>query len=344
MQKSGVAAVVGLLVLAVVLIQFAQTPLVAQDFPTPTLPVLYATLPPDMAVSTLAADYPRVDCSPSALPLLRLVSCKVLGVSCVWVDQWGGDSGIWPLDADMAPGGDAEWIAHIPASGTHGAYQRLIAGDTDLILVARVPEENEIAAAAAAGITLDVRSVARDAFVFLVNSENPRDHFTLDEVRAIYSGRIKTWGELGVETSLSDDPANPIQPYIRDPDSASQELMDALVMGGTPMVDAPNLMMQTLIGLISSVEWDRAGIGYSAYYYTMFIAPGDDIKLATIDGVAPNPATIADGSYPLATAIYAVTRSGVPANSSAMRLRDWLLTGTGQTVIAESGYVPLTVE
>jgi ABC-type phosphate transport system substrate-binding protein len=344
MQKSGVAAVVGLLLLAVVLIQFAETPLAAQDFPTPTLPAPYATLAPDLTVSALAANFPHVDCSTSALPLLRLISCKVLHTPCIWIDQWGGESGVWPVDVDMSPDGDGDQIAQIPASGTHDAYMGLIAGETDLILVARVPSPDEIAAAAAAGIMLEAQPVARDALVFLVNGENPRDHFTINEVRAIYGGQIKTWGELGVATALSDDPANPIQAYIRDPDSASQESMDALVVHGTPMIDAPDLMMQTSIGLISSVEWDRAGIGYSGYYYTTFITPGDDVKLAAIDGVAPNPATIADGSYPLVTNIYAVTRADVPANSSAARLRDWLLTGMGQTVVAESGYVPLTME
>jgi phosphate transport system substrate-binding protein len=344
MQKSGFAVAVVLLLLAIVLIQFAATPLVAQDFLTPTLPIIYATLAPDPMLAALAADYPRVDCSTSALPLQRLIACEVLGVACIWVAQWGGESGIWPSDADMLPDGDGDQIARIRASGTHDAYMNLIAGNADLILVARAPSQDEFDAADAAGVRLDMQPVARDAFVFVVNSENPRGDFTLDEIRAVYAGQITSWGALGVETPLSDDPANPIRPYIRDRDSGSQELMNALVMRGMPMIDAPNLVMRTMIGLTSSVEWDRAGIGYSVYYYTVFIAPADDIKLAAIDGTLPTTFTIADGSYPLVTDVYAVIRADAAADSPAARLRDWLLTGTGQAVVAESGYVPVTLE
>ena len=189
-----------------------------------------------------------------------------------------------------------------------------------------------------------MQPVARDAFVFLVNNDNPRDNFTLDEIRAIYTGQIMTWDKLGVDMSMTGDQADLIQPYICDPDSGSQELMKAQVMRDAPMIDAPNLMMQTLIGLISSVDFDRAGIGYSVYYYTVFIAPGEHIKLAAVEGVMPTTATIADGSYPLVTDVYAVIRADEWVSHPAVRLRDWLLTGTGQAVVAESGYVPVAVD
>jgi phosphate transport system substrate-binding protein len=343
MRSPVIAAAVALVLLAIVLIQFAGAPLVAQDFPTPTLLIPYATLPPDPVVSALAADYPRVDSSTSALPLQRLIACKILGESCIWMDQWAGEGGIWPFDMDMLPDGHEDRISQIRANGVCSAYMNLIAGNTDFILVARPPSQEEIDAAAAAGVTLDVRPVARDALVFLVNGDNPRDSFTMDEIRAIYRGEIATWGDLGVHESLSNDPVNPIQPYSRDPDSGSQDLMKTRVMGDAPMIDAPNLMTNTMIGLISSVDWDRAGIGYSVYYYTVYIAPGEHIKLVAMDGVAPTRLTIANGSYPLVADVYAVIRAGEGADRPAVRLRDWLLTGTGQAVVEESGYVPLPV-
>jgi phosphate transport system substrate-binding protein len=343
MKESTIATGLVLVVLAIALIQFAGAPLVAQDFPTPTLLVPYATLPPDPVVSTLAAEYPRVDSSTSALPLQRLIACKILGESCIWMDHWAGEAGIWPFDVDMLPDGHEDRISQIRASGVHTAYMNLIAGTTDFILVARPPSQEEIDAADAAGVIFDVRPVARDALVFMVNGDNPRDSFTMDEIRAIYRGQIATWGELGVDKTLSNDPANPIQPYVRDPDSGSQCLMKARVMGDAPMVDAPNLMAKTMIGLISSVDWDRAGIGYSVYYYTVYIAPAEHIKLVAMDGVAPTRLTIANGSYPLVTEVYAVIRAGERADRPAVRLRDWLLTGTGQAVVEESGYVPLPV-
>ena len=130
MQKPIIAAGAMLLLLAIVLIQFASEPLVAQDFPTPTLPIPYATLSPDPILSALADEYPRVDSSVSALPLQRLIACKVMGVPCIWIAQWSGEGGIWPFDWDMSLGGEGDRITQIQANGTHDAYMNLIAGDT----------------------------------------------------------------------------------------------------------------------------------------------------------------------------------------------------------------------
>jgi len=68
------------------------------------------------------------------------------------------------------------------------------------------------------------------------------------------------------------------------------------------------------------------------------------VEMFAIDGVQPTRETIADGSYPWVTKVYAVTRSDLEPEHPAARLRDWLLTEEGQSVIAETGYVPLQEE
>jgi phosphate transport system substrate-binding protein len=340
MPKHFFAVMTILLLLGVVLIQFAAVPLSAQDAPTPTLPIPFATLSLDPVTAALASDYPRVDGSTSTFPLQRIIACKILGVPCA-MKRSGPEMVVWPVDDNTGPGEPGEPIANILHSGTHDAYVNLIAGETDLILVAREPSLDELDAAEEAGVVLDVQPFAWDAFVFLVNAENPRRDFTLDEIRAIYSGQITTWTELGVEKWLSDDPANPIQPYIRDPNSGSQELMENLVMQGTPVIDLPDMLVGTMMGLVNAIIWDEAGIGYSVYYYATFMAPDPAVKLAAIEGVLPTSKTIAEGSYPLITDVYVVVRAGTPPGSPAMYLRDWLLTEEGKAVVGESGYVPV---
>jgi phosphate transport system substrate-binding protein len=340
MRRLFFAVMAALLLLAVVLIQFANTPLSAQESPTPTPPTPFPTLVPDPVTSALAADYPRVDGSTSTFPLQRIIACKIIGVACVMYRS-GSEMVVWPFDDTVEPGEPDEQIAIIQHAGTHGAYVNLIAGDADLILVAREPSQDELDAAEDAGVTFDVRPFALDAFVFLINAENPLDGLTLDDIRAIYSGEITTWTAFGVEKPLSDDPANPIQPYLRDPNSGSQELMEKLVMQDAPMIDLPDMMVPTMIGLVSSIIWDQAGIGYSVFYYAVLMTPDEAVKLAAIEGVTPTSETIADGSYPLVTEVYAVVRADMPEDSPAVILRDWLLTGEGQAVVAESGYVPI---
>jgi len=83
------------------------------------------------------------------------------------------------------------------------------------------------------------------------------------------------------------------------------------------------------------------GLGYSVYYYANFMFPHQHVKLIDIDGVHPTAENIASGSYPLATEVYVVVREDMAEDSSAVMFRDWLLTDAGQTVVKESGYVPI---
>ncbi|MBN1812384.1 MAG: substrate-binding domain-containing protein [Anaerolineae bacterium] len=284
--------------------------------------------------AAIAQDYPRVDGSTSALPLQRVIACRILGIPCSWMKDIFGDS--WTISPDLlrADASDLEQMDAIVHNGTHGSYVNLIDGQADFILVARLPSDDELEAARKSGVTLDVRPVALDAFVFLVNAENPVDDLELETVRDIYAGRITRWMEGDLDGEL-------ITTYQRNPNSGSQELMEQLVMKGTPMVDSPDMILESMSGPINAVGEDRLGIGYSVYYYTAFILPDRRVKRIAIDGVAPTSANIADRTYPLTTEVYAVVREDTPQDSTARVLRDWLLTDEGQAVVAESGYVPL---
>ena len=200
--------------------------------------------------------------------------------------------------------------------------------------MARAPSEDELQAADDAGITLEVHPVALDAFVFLVNAENPIYDLTLEEIRAIYTGEMTQWSQLG-------DYEGAIQPYQRNRNSGSQELMESLVMRGRPMIDSPDMMLMSMMGPINAISEDPYGIGYSVYFYATNIFPHEQVKTIAIDGVYPNSENISDHSYPLTTEVYAVVRADTPSQSTARLLLDWLLTEEGQETIAQSGYVPL---
>jgi ABC-type phosphate transport system substrate-binding protein len=80
------------------------------------------------------------------------------------------------------------------------------------------------------------------------------------------------------------------------------------------------------------------------FYYQDYMAPDfrGNVQILAVDGVMPSSTTIADGSYPLVTKVYAVTRKDLDKDSNGARLLTWLLSDDGQKTIARSGYVPLT--
>lgn len=315
-------------------------------------------------VAAIKADYPRAGGSYATLSLQRVIASTIHGIPWYWTfdGYTHRHQVIAVLTAEEMRRRElrerVQSINRIYHVGAGNAYSGLTATGDDFywigrefLLVTRLPWDEELAAAEEAGTTLDVRLVALDAFVFQVNTANPIDSLTLEQIQGIYSGAITSWTELGVSetiedipndsTAFADEPVNFIHPYTQLSDSENQQWMDRLVMAGTQLVTSEHLLEVNRGDSLPAIAGDSRGIGYSVYSYNSFISDMMGTKLIGVEGVLPTPATIADGSYPLVTEVYAVVRADLPAKNPAVLLRDWLLTPDGQAVIASSGFVPL---
>ena len=257
--------------------------------------------------------YPRVDGSTVTIPLSEAVASAVLHL---------------PLEEAR------QYVLH---NKTHQAYLNLVDGTADIIFVTS-PSQEEWAYAAEKGVELVVTPVVSEGFVFLVNKDNPVDTLTLAQIRDIYAGRITNWQEAG-----GNDQA--IMAFQRPENSGSQTGMLDLVLGADEIMAAPTekivAEMGELIDAVASYDNAKNAIGYSYYYYATDMWLNDEVKLLAVDGVAPDKTTISDGTYPITTAYYAVTRSDLRPDDSAQVLLDWMLSSEGQQVAEEAGYVKL---
>lgn len=220
-------------------------------------------------------------------------------------------------------------------STTPKAYERLIRGEVDLILVAQ-PSPAQRAAAQAAGVELKLTPIGREAFVFFVHSENPVTALTPEQIRAIYTKRLTNWSALGGQDG-------PILPFQRPAGSGSQTALELKVMQGEPL-PAPlreeySEGMGGIIQRVAAYRNSRAAIGYSFRVFATVMSPVPDIKLLAIDGVAPTPETIRSGAYPYTVEIFAAT-AGTP-NPHVPALIAWFLGPEGQRLIEQTGYVAL---
>lgn len=289
----------------------------------------------DGLAQAIAADIPVLDGSTSTQPLRMFVVCELLDIDCDWLVRPDGSQRVWLAGGDAA---DEDLAARlrdtVPSSGTHGSYVALAEGAADLIFTARLPSSDELALAESNGVAFEILPIALDAFVFLVNETNVVNALDLDQVRAIFSGSVTNWSEVGGSNL-------PIQPYTRNETSGSQVLMTELVMGEIPMVDAPNLMLPTMVAPFDAISHDENGISYSVYYFATQMMPANAAKLLRIDGVAPTSSTISSGAYPLVTEVYAVIDASSPDDDTVRVLLQWLETDQGRRAIGDSGYVPI---
>ena len=157
---------------------------------------------------------------------------------------------------------------------------------------------------------------------------------TTEQVRAIYSGEITNWSEVGGKNEE-------IAAYQRNPGSGSQSMLIRF-MDGKEIMEAPSEMVDTMMsGIIEQVSDYRSkpgSIGFSFRYYVEGIIKNPDIKLLSIDGVAPTVENIKNGRYPITASLYAVTYEG-NHNKNVEKLIDWILSEEGQEIIEKTGYV-----
>ena len=278
-------------------------------------------------------NYPRVDGSTSAHPLQVVIACNILDVDYRWFEWFDGTLRAFPDYSDTTKTEINDFIGAIKHAGTHGSYVNLIADSADIILVARPPSSDELELADSLGITIETEAIALDAFVFILNTANPVNDLSVAQVQGIYTGNIKNWSDVGGPNAL-------INPYLRERNSGSQELMEELVMKNLKMIDAPDMILFGMMGPINKLVTDPYGIGYTVYFFNNSMAPREAIKVCGINGIAPDPITIGNGSYIYTTRVYAAIRSNLDRNSTAYTVWEWLRTEAGQKVIAESGYVP----
>lgn len=226
-------------------------------------------------------------------------------------------------------------------SNTHPGYIKLIDGEKDLIVVTQ-PSEEELEYAKSKNVELEVIPVVNEGFVFYVNSENPVNSLSLEQIQDIYSGKITNWKDVGGED-------NEIRAFQRPVNSGSQTGMLSLVMKDKTLMEPPKEdlieTMEAIVNLVSDYDNGLNSIGYSYYYYatTMFdtidSTVRDKIKFIAVNGIEPNNETIKSHEYPLYTNYYIVIRKDEPEGSQVRKMIDAMLSDRGQAVAEEVGYV-----
>ncbi|MBQ3115242.1 MAG: substrate-binding domain-containing protein [Clostridia bacterium] len=220
-------------------------------------------------------------------------------------------------------------------STTGGAYERIVTGDADIIFVGG-PSKEQTQFAKENNVELMFTPIGKEAFVFFVNSNNPLENITLEQIQDIYSGKIKKWEQLGVEGFGN------IRAFQREEGSGSQTAI-LKIMNGKELMTPPEENVIAGMGGIISKTADyknyKNAIGYSFRYYSNEMVNNNQIKLLKINGIAPTLENIENGTYPIFSEFFAVTRSDATDNTK--KFVQWATSSQGQELVEKTGYTPL---
>jgi phosphate transport system substrate-binding protein len=220
----------------------------------------------------------------------------------------------------------------VTGGGSGTGIAALINGTTDICQTSRPMKADETEQLTAKYGQAPVEIVvARDGLTVYVHESSPVNELTLSQVKAVYTGQIRNWKEIG-------GPDAPIIAYSRENNSGTYAYFKEHVLEDADFAAD----VQTLPGtaaVVNAVTQDANGMGYGGDAYAkgvkMVALKRDEAAAA----VMPSDATIADGSYPLARPLYFYLRRAAAGELKAFI--DYCLSAEGQAVVTEVGYFPV---
>jgi phosphate transport system substrate-binding protein len=225
--------------------------------------------------------------------------------------------------------------AIVRCTQTSQAYDNLMDGTADIIFCAE-PSEEQRARAADRGLEFNMIPIGKDAFVFFVNKDNPVGNLSSSQVRDIYSGVLTNWEGAGGQNGE-------IIPYQRPKNSGSQTILESLIMKDAQLMEPlkENVVggMGGIIEQVAVYKNYRSAIGFSFLFFSTEMVRNDEIKLLSVDNIAPSKETIQNNAYPYGGTFYAITLGNESENTK--NFIAWMLSEQGQRIIELTGYVPL---
>ncbi|MBC8413419.1 phosphate ABC transporter substrate-binding protein [bacterium] len=171
--------------------------------------------------------------------------------------------------------------------------------------------------------------VAWDALVIIVNKANPIDGLTSDQVRDIYTGKIKNWKELGGTDDI-------IKLHVRKGKSSGvgMTLRQSLFKDVNAKFTDNAIVKKSSGPLEKAVSNLTTAIGATGISSAV---KRDDIKILAIDGVMPTKEGVMTGKYPFYRPLYLV--SNLQATDEVKKFIDFVKSSEGQSIISSEGTI-----
>lgn len=177
-------------------------------------------------------------------------------------------------------------------------------------------------------------AIGYDAIAVFVHKNNPINNLTKEQIKGIFTGKIKNWKEVGGKNAPIE-PNTEIAGEKRATMLAFQEMaMDNAPYGaGFKQVDFPRDQ------IVDVAKNENAICGVS---YGLLAAVSEDlrknVKAVTVNGVAPTPANIQSGAYLISRPLLLVT-NGLP-KGDVKKFIDFMLSADGQKIVSIN-FVPV---
>ena len=211
----------------------------------------------------------------------------------------------------------------LPSLGSSAGIKALLAGELDLAVSARPlkPEER------AAGAT-DL-AYGKTPLVFVASRDVPIASLTSEEAVALFTGVRRAWPG-----------GAPVRLILR-PESDSDSM---LLVETFPAIAAPlAALRETGAVPLAYTDQDAANLlesvpgAFGALALSVILGEGRALTPLALDGVAPTPRNLADGSYPMGKTLYFIT--GPEPSGTTRDFLAFVASPAGRAILEATGHV-----
>lgn len=174
--------------------------------------------------------------------------------------------------------------------------------------------------------SLTTTHVATDALAIVVHPDRPLDNLTAQQIQEIFSGRVRTWDELGAGTG-------DIAVVLREEGAAPRQALVAAFLGARQLTPTA-IVLPDDRQILAQVAGDPQAIAALPAGWL-----NEQARAVAIDGRGPDWVARQWPGYPAELPIHLLTLPVAAPESAA--LRDWLLSPRGQRVVSQR-YAPVT--
>jgi phosphate transport system substrate-binding protein len=223
-------------------------------------------------------------------------------------------------------------VIQVTGGGSGTGISALINGTTDICNSSRPMKPSEKDKLKQRYNTLGVEiKTAKDGLSIYVNESSPVQELSLAQLKAIYTGQVTNWSEVG-------GPSQRIILYGRENSSGTYVYFKDNVLKGEDYSST----VQTLPGtaaVVNAVAKDQFGIGYGGAAYGKGIR---EVKVKRDDNstaYAPTEENVKNGNYPISRYLYMYVKSR--PSGALKEYIDWILSPEGQQLVTKVGYFPV---
>ena len=231
----------------------------------------------------------------------------------------------------------------IAVPGSRAAVDAVIDGKATFGLLSRSITQAEVDKFVAKfGYRPTVLDCCKEHMAIYVSEKNPVKSLTLEQVRAIFSGQAKTWGELGLTGPWA---SQPILTHGRGETTGSRVFLEQTILRGAGhKVAREHSDYHDMVTAIADPQEAR-GIGYAGLIYKVKgiravpIAVTKDSQAVAIDSLAA-----ARGQYPIMRPLQLVVNQPPKGKlpTQAAEFIKYVFSLSGQEDVIRSGFHPIS--